>query len=126
MSNLRYEFDRFTVTLGQSNPDLDIVLEGLGRSEWFILTAENPNGEEFPFFINKQRTQVFEDQLMQLGILFYKGLGRCDDDAVPDEHCFLLLGITREEAGGLALQFDQLSFLTAQRGQLPMLIQPSH
>ena len=124
MSNLQYDFNQFRVTIGQSNPELDAVLAEHGFSEWFILTAENPNGEEFPFFVNKQRTRVFEEQLVRLGVRFFKGVGQCNEPDIPNENAFLLVGITHEEAGALALQFDQHSFLTAHQGELPMIVQP--
>ena len=72
---------------------------------WVILTAENPWGEEFPHFINKQRNGVMRKALKQSMWQWIEGLGKAD--GYPDEVVFLVWGITIPEAVLMANQMEQ-------------------
>ena len=105
-----YTFTRFDETLnieiGKTHPKLDAWVQADGCHRWIILTAENPLGEEFPKFINKQRTTVFRNQLLQSDLSWVEGVGKVDqsEEDLPSEVAFLIWGLTLEDAAMLALE----------------------
>ncbi len=113
-----YTFTRFDETLsieiGKTHPKLDAWVQADDCHRWMILTAENPWGEEFPKFINKQRTQVLRDQLMQTHLSWVEGVGQSDEQAddLPSEVVFLIWGLSLEESAMLALEMQQSAVVT--------------
>lgn len=103
-----YTFQRFDETLsieiGKTHPKLDAWVQADDCHRWMILTAENPWGEEFPKFINKQRTTVFRNQLIQTDLSWVEGVGQVDqpEEDLPSEVAFLIWGLTLEQVAVLA------------------------
>ena len=113
-----YTFTRFDETLdieiGKTHPKLDAWLTADDCDRWMILTAENPWGEEFPKFINKQRTQVLRDELVQTDLSWVEGEGKADE--YPSEVVFLIWGLTLEQSALLALEKQQSHVVTGVIG----------
>ena len=107
-----YKAGDFNIEIGSTHPKLD---EFMGQSEserWALITAENPNSEEFPFFINKQRTGVLREELEGSGLLFLEAVGESNLEEVPNENCFLVIGISIEAAANIALRYNQDAIVT--------------
>ena len=107
--DIRYTFTEeestYTIEIGRTHPVVDERIEKDGSDRWVILTAENPWGEEFPHFINKQRNGVMRKALKQSDWRWIEGLGQAD--GYPDEVVFLVWGITIPEAVLMANQMEQ-------------------
>ena len=113
-----YSFTRgeetLAVEIGKTHPNLDAWMTADNCDRWMILTAENPWGEEFPTFVNKQRTQVLRTQLLQTDLSWIEGLGEAD--GFPSETVFLIWGLTLEESALLALEMSQTAVVTGLVG----------
>ena len=113
-----YSFTRgeeaLAVELGKTHPKLDAWISSDECDRWMVLTAENPWGEEFPFFVNKQRTQVLRTQLQETELHWVEGLGEAD--GFPSEKVFLIWGLTLEESALLALEMSQTAVVTGLVG----------
>ena len=95
----------YTIEIGRTHPLVDERIEKDSSDQWVILTAENPWGQEFPHFINKQRNSVMRKALQQSMWNWIEGLGQAD--GFPDEVVFLVWGITVPEAVLMANQMEQ-------------------
>ena len=118
-----YTFTRFDETLnieiGKTHPKLDDWVQADDCHRWMILTAENPWGEEFPKFINKQRTTVFRDQLIQTDLSWVEGVGTVEqsEEELPSEVAFLIWGLTLEQAAFIAIdELHQSALVTGVVG----------
>jgi len=112
---ITYIFDELEIEIGQTHPELDRWLDKYQLTRWLILTAENPNGEEFPGFVNKQRTGVLRSEL---GETDYQHLeGKAVMLGYPEEKSFLILGISLEDSVRLAQKYDQVAIVTGEIGQ---------
>ena len=112
---ITYIFDELEIEIGQTHPELDRWLDKYQLTRWLILTAENPNGEEFPGFVNKQRTGVLRSEL---GETDYPHLeGKAVMLGYPEEKSFLILGISLEDSVRLAQKYDQVAIVTGEIGQ---------
>lgn len=114
MSQIFYHFDGIEVSLGQTHPEVDHWLGKYQKHRWVILTAENPNGEQFPIFINKQRTSVLRDELHSSFYPFVEGKGVAE--GYPEEVSFLILGIELDDAFEMAIRYDQKAVITGVLG----------
>ena len=110
MSQIRYHFEDIEVELGRTHPEIDHWLSKYQLERWVILTAENPNGEEFPFFVNKQRTGVLRTELQKSSLPYVEGKGKVE--GYPEEISFLILGIELEDALKMAKRYEQLAIVT--------------
>ena len=120
MSQIIYHFDGHTVALGQTHPEVDYKLQGNPKNRWVILTAENPRGELFPVFVNKQRTITFQYDLEDSFYQFSKGKGVAE--GYPEEVSFLILGVDLKEAFALAQKYKQQAIITGVVGGFAELI----
>ena len=100
--------------LGKTHPQVDEWVAADQQDRWAILTAENPLGEEFPHFINKQRTQVLREQLMQSDLHWVEGIGEAE--GYPSEVVFLIWGLDLEEFALLAYEMSQTAVVTGVLG----------
>ena len=107
-----YKAGDFTIEIGSTHPMLDAFMEQRDVDRWVLLTAENPNSEEFPFFINKQRTGVLRQELRSRAFLSIEAVGESNLDEIPNENCFLVIGMSLEEAVEIALRYDQDAIVT--------------
>jgi hypothetical protein len=109
---VRYKADDFIIEIGSTHPMLDAFMEQKEVQRWALLTAENPNSEEFPFYVNKQRTGVLRKELQHRGFLMIEAVGESNLKEVPNEHCFLVIGISLQEAVDFAIRYDQDAIVT--------------
>ena len=114
MSDIKviYKADDFVVEIGSTHPLLDAFMAQKDVERWALLTAENPNSEEFPFYINKQRTGILRNELRKRGFLFIEAVGESNVEEIPNEYCFLVIGISLQEAVDFAIRYDQDAIVT--------------
>jgi hypothetical protein len=107
-----YKAGDFKIEIGSTHPLLDEFMGQSGAERWVVITAENPYGEEFPFFINKQRTGILRAELEENELLFLETVGESNLEEVPNENCFLVIGISIEQAVSIALRYNQDAIVT--------------
>ena len=101
----------FTIEIERTHPVIDERIAQDGADRWVILTAENPWGEEFPKFINKQRTQTLRSALSMSTWNWLEGSAKVE--GYPEEVVFLVWNIALEEAVLMSNQFEQSAMVTA-------------
>lgn len=80
----------------------------LRHSDWAILTAENPRGEQASAEDNAQAQARLEADLRDLGAQFLPAVGRYGQV----ENSYVVTGITEDQARELGRKYDQDSVLT--------------
>ena len=80
----------------------------LKRSDWTILTAENPEGVQLDEAANKARMDELRAQLKAMGLQFIDVRGKYGND----ENSIVVIGVNRDQAMALGEQFKQQSVLT--------------
>ena len=100
-----------TIEIERTHPLIDERIELDGAERWVILTAENPWGEEFPRFVNKQRSQTLRSALSMSNWNWLEGTARVE--GYPEEVVFLVWNISLEEAVLMSNQFEQSAMVTA-------------
>jgi len=98
-----YTADRGDLTPGN-------VTKLLTKSNWAILTAENPAAQATSPEENKQRNAALAEYLKQQGIDFEPVVGQYGNR----ENSFFLFGVNPEEANAIGKQFGQESVLIPQ------------
>ena len=104
-----YRFEDQDIEIGHTHPIVDEWAQSDGAERWMILTAENPWGEEFPKFINKQRSNTLRDILYESPFSFKEGVGEAE--GYPTEVVFLIWGATLEEIAELGCEMSQHAFI---------------
>lgn len=80
----------------------------LGRSDWAVMTAENPNAQQLSPEENAERNERLRERLRELGLSFREVRGKYGNE----ENSIAISGITREQAMALGAEFEQESVLT--------------
>jgi hypothetical protein len=80
----------------------------LKRSDWTILTAENPEGVQLDEAANKARMDELRARLKEMGLEFIDVRGKYGND----ENSIVVIGVGRDQAMALGKQFLQQSVLT--------------
>ena len=101
----------FTIEIERTHPVIDERIQQDGADRWVILTAENPWGEEFPKFVNKQRSQTLRSALSMSTWNWLEGTAKVE--GYPEEVVFLVWNIALEEAVLMSNQFEQSAMVTA-------------
>ena len=101
----------FTIEIERTHPVIDERIQQDGADRWVILTAENPWGEEFPKFVNKQRSQTLRSALSMSTWNWLEGIAKVE--GYPEEVVFLVWNIALEEAVLMSNQFEQSAMVTA-------------
>ena len=105
--------------VGEPHPFLDGMLEFRGLDEYAYLTAWNPQGKKLSDAENAARQSALLARLKGRHVV--QGVATADDGAWSEAGA-LVLGIPREEAMALGLEFDQLAILTGRRGGTPEIV----
>lgn len=100
----------FTIEIERTHPLIDERIEQDAADRWVILTAENPWGEEFPKFVNKQRSQTLRSALTMSTWNWLEGVAKVE--GYPEETVFLVWNIALEEAVLMSNQFEQSAMVT--------------
>lgn len=86
----------------------DQVKDLLRKTDWAILTAENPNAEQLTPEENAVRNAELEADLQAMGVQYQAAIGKYGNL----ENSFTVTGITREQAQALGEKYGQDSVLT--------------
>ena len=86
-----------------------------------IITAWNPRSEPHSLQENKRRNRNLRISVSKKNYNVFEALGQGNDPSWPAEESFLILGITKEEAGKLAVDYGQNAFVLLEYGKTASL-----
>jgi len=107
---------RFVITVGVDNGELDQLLIAKGAPEWAFLTACNPFSTELSDEENRVRQESLLDCLEKAGYEFLLGYGESRHQEWPAEPSVLVLGVSRDRAIDLAMEFQQNAIIAGSLG----------
>src|SRR5258708_7810684 len=106
-----YTAARYTVLLPDSAlvlrvneccSDLDNLLHSSGINQAAFITAHNPQSKLMSAADNDIRNNQLENRLKDLDLMYFPGIGDCDDGSWTPEASFFVLGISLEDSMKLA------------------------
>ncbi len=108
-----------TLNIGVPNDDARILLASFGVETAAFITAWNPGGKKLTDDENDERQVELLSEIEQRRMNYLVGYGERDDWR---EYSYLILGIDREDASALALQFDQNAYVWIDFRGTPELV----
>ena len=105
--------------VGESNPDLQILLASFGVSTAAFITAWNPGSKPLSDDENNDRQMALLDEIEKLRLNYLVGYGEREDWR---EYSYFIMGIERATANELASQFGQLAYIWTESDGTPQLI----
>lgn len=108
--------------VGQFSPGLAALHARHGCSTSAFLTACNPYSRPMDAATNQARQQQLARELQAQGWTFRDGEGQDPHGAWTAEASFLVLGLDRETASGLAHRFEQNAYLWIGADAIPRLV----
>jgi len=103
------------VRIGQANTQLDRLLDSYQTSCWAIITAYNPASKILPEAENIARQAALVKQCSQYPQLVTEHIAE-PADSWPIERGVCLMGITKEAALELAVEFEQNAIVFGRQG----------
>ena len=119
---LRVEPTPIAIRIGETNPDLDTLLQRLHARRYAIVTAHNPRSLLLRPEENAARQENLRRHLEQQGydsLLTEAMSGRGD---WPPEIGHFIIGITEREALRVARDYQQNAVVYGELGQIPRLL----
>lgn len=110
------------IRIGQSHVRLDSLLREHASRSWCFITACNPQSKRLGSVENRLRNSELRQEIDSRGWIVFEGEGIGDSGDWPAEPSFLVLGIGRREAIGLARRFDQAAIVAGEAGKPAELI----
>lgn len=104
------------IRIGSAPPALARLLENGGATTWAFVTAWNPRSNALPPDENQARQRALIELVGRHGWPALPGLGIGHDETWQPEESLLILGISRQEALGLARRFGQAAIVFGERG----------
>ena len=101
----------FTLRAGQRSRDLSALLLRYRATAAAFLTAWNPQSLPLEQDLNRLRQSDLAGLLEAAGLAHLSGIGRDPSGQWPGEESFLVMGIERSMADGLARRFGQNAYL---------------
>jgi Protein of unknown function (DUF3293) len=109
------------VRIGQTNVELDALLDARNAHHGAFITAANPRSESQPDAVNHAANERMRQLLDGRGLVTLPHTGRSTDDHWTEEG-FFVLDIIPADALALATQFDQFAIVLAERGKRAELV----
>jgi hypothetical protein len=113
---------RFTLRVGQPQPQLDELLRERQAATWAYLSAHNPGSIIVAAAQNDNQHQKLVSAVAGQDWTYLQGEAVAPDGTWPAEKSVLILGPSQEQAHQLAIQFGQLAFLFGAHGGPVQLI----
>lgn len=104
------------------NPSLVVLHEAAHAESSAFSTACNPFSDACDDATNAQRQDALAQELTQLSLRFFDGIGQHPSNAWPGEPSFLVLGISLESARGLGERYEQNAIVWAGADAVPQLV----
>lgn len=111
----------FTMKVDQSIAELRALLVSATVQTACFLTACNPRSQLVSDKANEAAMRALASELDHAELAFIDGEGRDTQDDWPGEASYLILGISREKAEALAVQYQQNAYLWIEADGIPRL-----
>ena len=108
------------IKVGQTNSELDVLLEKEGSNEWAFITACNPFSRVLSEKENKERHGQLIEATSKYTIFEGEGVGT-DPDWKP-EYSLLILGISEKNAARLGDKFQQNAIVAGRLNEVARLV----
>jgi len=82
-----------------------------------ILTAWNPRSHKTTAVENKKQNDALSRYLIKNNFIYYDALGEGQDSSWPAEESFFIIGISKEKAESLALEYKQNAYIWLQQNK---------
>jgi len=120
--NTRYfvHFAGETYMVKISEPPVEGVsalLEKNNMHSAVILTAWNPRSHKTTAVENKKQNNALSRYLIKNNFIYYDALGEGQDSSWPAEESFFIIGISKEQAESLALEYEQNAYIWLQHNK---------
>jgi hypothetical protein len=112
----------FILKIGEPSQALASLYRLYGQECAAFLTAWNPYSEKFSDLENSAAQQKMLNELNKRELPMLPGEGKHPTEDWPGEDSFLILGINREDASSLGLEFRQNAFLWCGDDAVPELV----
>ncbi len=112
----------FSIRLGDASPELDGYLSERGRSDWAIITAENPRSHQLSEDENAERQERLRQRLDESrDCNLFPAVAVCPLAQWPPEHGLLVAGMSEGDALSVAREFDQHAIVCGRVGECARL-----
>lgn len=108
--------------IGDCTEALDDLLSHHGCDRWAFITACNPHSQPLPTEENAARQAELVAFVRERGWALFDGMGMPADSSWQPEASVLVLGISREDAVGIAKRFRQNAIVVGERGGAAELV----
>lgn len=112
---------RVDVNIGEAVPTVINDLLDNNKSA-VILTAFNPRSQTFSLHENKSRNNILRAFLVKNNDLIFDAVGQGSDSSWPAEESFFIIGISKEEAEKLAVEYGQYAYVWLDKNKPASLI----
>ena len=108
--------------VGERSAELDLLLTKHDAPTWAFVSACNPHSRPLPAAENDARQAELLRTVQAFGWRYLQGVGIPARADWHPEASVLVLGVTTEEAVGLAKRFEQNAILAGRRGAAAALV----
>lgn len=102
---------QITLRIGIFSPALAELHKTSGIDCSVFITAWNPFSRAVDDQINDTRQAMLNQDLLDLGVAFYEGIGQHTSGNWPGEKSFLALGVSLDTAKNLGIRYEQNAIL---------------
>lgn len=114
----------FALHVGQPCSELDTLLKASGLDSAAFITAWNPKAQPLDDDENRTRQRMLADEIKRRSLRCIEGIGEHPFNGWRGEESMLVLGLQREAARTLCIQFGQLACVFYLRGEKAQLLIP--
>ena len=111
-----------TLNIGLANPTLVELHKAHGVKFSGFVTACNPFSKAFDEAANFGRQAALADELDRLDLVYLAGTGQHPSNKWPGEPSFLVLGLSREAARLIGMQYKQNAVVWCGLNAVPELV----
>lgn len=107
---------QYGIKIGEENlPVINQLFKQENVTSAVILTAWNPRSQAIDFQQNKLRNNDLYSFIEAQQYIFFEALGKGKDPSWPAEEGYIILGISKEEAEKLAVQYEQNAYVWLEK-----------
>ena len=121
--SLYVDKDKYDIKIGNLVPPIvNQLLDNEKDKSAVILTAWNPRSKVLSSEDNKVRNNKLHAYLKNNKYTVYKALGQGNDASWPAEESFFIIGITKEAAEKIAVEYEQYAYIWCESEKPASLI----
>lgn len=101
---------------------LQQLLENSNQQYAAFITAYNPGSQALPDEVNKERNKKLEALVRTMGYSYIHGVGKCAEDHWAGESSLLIMGMDKDTASSIGMQFGQNAIVWCASDAVPQLV----